>query len=387
MHTWWISFHLLLFITYTVAAPHILFTQLPIRAHVDLQTQIGKKLMDRGYNVTVVSCNEFKNLITSENLNFASLGDFPLSENEFLDLMDKVISTRDPIQKMAAAYPLYNALYPIIVRKLRTILVEQKPDLMVIDQINLGAFDVAAELQIPYVVWSLSGFGFIGLEDYSYIPNGIAGQTKKDLSFWNRFYYKFIHPLKMLYHLLHLDLQFNYKLRKELGVKPYLIPLERINGHLHIITSFFGFEYPRKVSPLIHHVGAILPKKNITLSEEDKKLQIWLDQVGADNFVVFISFGTMVSVKSEHVMKLIEGITLLKNARVLIALRKVVLDRIELPELPSNVRLENWVNQRMVLNHPKVKVFVTHCGIQSITEAIDAAVPMLTIPVRVLNCV
>jgi 2-hydroxyacylsphingosine 1-beta-galactosyltransferase len=385
MHTYWIF--ILLFIIYTIlAAPHILFTQLPIRTHVYLQAQIGKQLIDRGYNVTVVSCNEFKNLITSENLQFVSLGDFPISENDFLDLMDKVISTRDPVKKMENAYPLYHALYPLIVQKLRTILVEQKPDLMVIDQINLGAFDVASELQIPYVVWSLGGFGFIGLEDYAYIPNGIAGQTRKDLTFWNRFYYKFIHPLKMLYHLFYLDLVFNYKVRKELGVKPYLIPLEKVNGHLHIITSFFGFEYPRRVSPLTHHVGMILPKKNISISENDKKIQQWLDHVGqAGNFVVYISFGTMVSVKSEHLMKLIKGITLLKNARILLAVRKAVLDRIVLPKLPKSVRLENWVNQRMVLNHPNVKVFVTHCGIQSIAEGIDAAVPMLTIPVCVIQ--
>ncbi|CAD5228235.1 unnamed protein product [Bursaphelenchus xylophilus] len=46
----------------------------------------------------------------------------------------------------------------------------------------------------------------------------------------------------------------------------------------------------------------------------------------------------------------------------------------------SNVHTFSWVDQVSILNHPKTKAFITHCGLNSLNEAAFAGVPMLSIP-------
>ncbi|AGQ20380.1 egt [Clostera anastomosis granulovirus A] len=43
----------------------------------------------------------------------------------------------------------------------------------------------------------------------------------------------------------------------------------------------------------------------------------------------------------------------------------------------SNVFTQNWFPQRDLLNHPKVKLFLTQGGVQSVDEAVDGEVPMI----------
>lgn len=49
-------------------------------------------------------------------------------------------------------------------------------------------------------------------------------------------------------------------------------------------------------------------------------------------------------------------------------------------KLPSNVKTTTWVPQQDLLAHPKIRLFVTQGGHQSIEEAVDRGVPMIVIP-------
>ncbi|XP_031348510.1 UDP-glucuronosyltransferase 2B20-like [Photinus pyralis] len=50
------------------------------------------------------------------------------------------------------------------------------------------------------------------------------------------------------------------------------------------------------------------------------------------------------------------------------------------PDKPKNVHVSKWFPQKNVLGHPNVKLFITQGGLQSVTEAILAHVPMIIIP-------
>jgi hypothetical protein len=52
-----------------------------------------------------------------------------------------------------------------------------------------------------------------------------------------------------------------------------------------------------------------------------------------------------------------------------------------IPNKPDNVMITSWIPQRDILMHPNVKLFITHGGLLSTTEAAYAAVPVLGIPV------
>lgn len=59
------------------------------------------------------------------------------------------------------------------------------------------------------------------------------------------------------------------------------------------------------------------------------------------------------------------------------------LDPADLGPLPANVEVHRWVSHLAVLAH--AKAFVTHGGMGSVMEALDAAVPMLVVPLGPLD--
>uniref|UniRef100_A0A914HWI0 UDP-glucuronosyltransferase n=1 Tax=Globodera rostochiensis TaxID=31243 RepID=A0A914HWI0_GLORO len=46
----------------------------------------------------------------------------------------------------------------------------------------------------------------------------------------------------------------------------------------------------------------------------------------------------------------------------------------------KNVHPVTWADQKTILLHPKTRAFVSHCGLNSLTESVRAGVPILAIP-------
>jgi UDP:flavonoid glycosyltransferase YjiC (YdhE family) len=53
---------------------------------------------------------------------------------------------------------------------------------------------------------------------------------------------------------------------------------------------------------------------------------------------------------------------------------------ISIPAVENHVRIEDFVPQAQILAHPKVRVFMSHCGQNSIQEAIWTETPVLALP-------
>lgn len=48
--------------------------------------------------------------------------------------------------------------------------------------------------------------------------------------------------------------------------------------------------------------------------------------------------------------------------------------------LGANIRLVRWMPQASLLAHPKTRVFISHCGLNSVFEAASFGVPVLALP-------
>ncbi|KAI3410387.1 hypothetical protein GPALN_004488 [Globodera pallida] len=105
--------------------------------------------------------------------------------------------------------------------------------------------------------------------------------------------------------------------------------------------------------------------------------------LGTKEGVILVSFGTVVdfSLTSAHIIEaLVETIENFPNYLFIWKQPKgdlpIILKEFKL----QNVVLQNWINQKELLAHPKTMAFVSHCGMNSVMESTFYGVPMVCMP-------
>lgn len=92
--------------------------------------------------------------------------------------------------------------------------------------------------------------------------------------------------------------------------------------------------------------------------------------------LIYISMGAVINDRPDFYTKCIDALKDL-NADVVISCGNAV-DREKLGKLPENVQVYAYVDQLAVL--AKADVFITHCGMNSVSESLYMAAPMVLYP-------
>ncbi|XP_050432600.1 UDP-glucosyltransferase 2-like isoform X4 [Adelges cooleyi] len=92
--------------------------------------------------------------------------------------------------------------------------------------------------------------------------------------------------------------------------------------------------------------------------------------------VIYFTFGSVVSMSTlpENLLNAF------KEALAQVPQRVLWKYEGEMKNKPANVMTSKWFPQRDILLHPNVKLFISHGGISSVYEAVDAGVPVLGFP-------
>ncbi|XP_010522243.1 PREDICTED: UDP-glycosyltransferase 74E2 [Tarenaya hassleriana] len=107
----------------------------------------------------------------------------------------------------------------------------------------------------------------------------------------------------------------------------------------------------------------------------------WLD-TKEPNSVVYVSFGSLVVLKDEHMHELAAGLKQTGHS-FLWVVRETETDKLPrnyLQEVSEKGLVVTWSPQLQVLAHKSVGCFVTHCGWNSTLEAMSLGVPMIGMP-------
>ncbi|KAI9203849.1 uncharacterized protein BJ171DRAFT_459967 [Polychytrium aggregatum] len=111
-------------------------------------------------------------------------------------------------------------------------------------------------------------------------------------------------------------------------------------------------------------------------------LKHWLDN--ASRPVVYVSTGTVAQPSNETLLAFYEAFSATTEFQTLWSLKKVFQNNLrELlgdQEWPEHVRIESFVPQLAVLDHPAVQIFFTHGGWNSVSEGLWTGTPMLEMP-------
>ncbi|KAK7340618.1 hypothetical protein VNO77_21326 [Canavalia gladiata] len=138
-------------------------------------------------------------------------------------------------------------------------------------------------------------------------------------------------------------------------------------------------------SPKLLPIGPLMEDEHKINSPfvEDTSCIDWLDQQPPQS-VVYVSFGSMVSIKPPSQLKeLALGLNLLKRPYILVVrkdngfgLNNAYVDEFR----GSQGKIVSWAPQKKVLSHPAIACFISHCGWNSTLEGVYNGVPFLCWP-------
>lgn len=141
------------------------------------------------------------------------------------------------------------------------------------------------------------------------------------------------------------------------------------NGHASVT-------YPRPYYPHLAEIACIHCRPANTLPHE---LEHFMSSAPAG--VIYCSMGS--SVRAANMPEELRQILIRTFARLTQyhVLWKWDGNAAKISDLPSNVRLSNWLPQQDILGHRRLRAFITHGGLLSMYEAIYHAVPVIMLPV------
>jgi UDP:flavonoid glycosyltransferase YjiC (YdhE family) len=145
-----------------------------------------------------------------------------------------------------------------------------------------------------------------------------------------------------------------------------------------VVTTGFGYEYPHSASPLVHFVGPCAPPRYPPLSAE---LSAWIDAQSLP--LLYIAFGSEHTFTPTSIAPLLSAVDALLNKHCAVLWSLAQAQHALLPaELTcrQGLRVDSWLPQFAVLHHPSTAAFVSHCGANSTSEALLAAVPIVCCP-------
>lgn len=349
-----------------------MFISLPLLGHANQMIALAQEMVCRGYQVSFVIPEEAKEWIANIGADFIPWDitretTIPGSDNETKLVWQRVSQEpsnwrgeRMMLNSLIDRYvPMYKTLVPIFHK--------YKPDLLVIDRAVIPAMDVSQHINLPYIIQTRFLGNFVPTSS-KYPRFGTSYSVQMNL--WQRCL-NFFRPYWLLLHFLPTmrkleEVRSKCSNGKKLGDPFRERPI--------IVGTAFGIEIPRPLPPLVQMVGHILPK---ILEPVSPSLKKWLEEGEEGTGVVYIAFGTLATIESWQAKALVEGLTDTRF-RVLWSLPKN--QQHILPSLPSSFCIEDFVPQQAVLSHPVVRVFVSHCGMNSINEALYWEKPILALP-------
>jgi len=138
-----------------------------------------------------------------------------------------------------------------------------------------------------------------------------------------------------------------------------------VNSH-----KYMDFPLPR--TPLIVEMGNLVKKETKPLDDKVQKF------INSYESIVYFSMSTYSNDGQLPVRFIKEFTATFKRFPKVGFIWRLKEDLVD--SSPNNVLFVDWVDQRSLLGNQKVKLLITHCGMNSVLEAFHSGVPMIGIP-------
>jgi UDP-glucoronosyl and UDP-glucosyl transferase len=267
---------------------------------------------------------------------------------------------------------------------------------IVVDFFCTDVLDVGSELQIPTYIFHTSPAVSVSIILYYPVFHSSITTSLNDMG---EVPLHFPGALPMFAS----DLPESMRDRNSRAYNGFLYHFKRIrNANGILINTFEWFErkavnaikdgicVPDGLTPPIYCIGPVAREGNCKLGDERHDCLTWLDKQ-PKNSVMFLCFGSLGTFPLQQLKEIAIGLensrqkfvwvvrnptNMFEEPNLDILLPKGFLDRTKV----RGMVVKSWVSQVEVLQHEAVGGFVTHCGWNSILEAVKAGVPMICWP-------
>uniref|UniRef100_A0A182QUR6 UDP-glycosyltransferases domain-containing protein n=1 Tax=Anopheles farauti TaxID=69004 RepID=A0A182QUR6_9DIPT len=348
------------------------------KSHVLGVQALLKELAHRGHEVTMVSAFPLKKPpknyrdvnVPIEDAFSSIMSDFMQGESRnMLKLFPKILNAAQVSSNVTINTPEFLRLAR-----------EEKFDLAIVGFFMNGfTIGVGQLLRCPTVLYfSAAASGFTNVvgnpSEVAAVPHMMLGQ-RNPMTFLDRVTNTLINGVEkmVLQYIRYTELPY-YESNFPTG-KGFLSYDEAMrNVSLVLINTHFSQTTPRPYLPNMVEVGGI--QINVKPEPLPDDLQQFLDGAGSDG-AIYISFGSNLRSSNLRQDKLEAILSMIRGLKQHVIWKW---DQDEMPNQPSNVFIGKWLPQDSILGHPNLKLFITHGGLGSTTEAMYHGVPIVGIP-------
>ncbi|CAB5321877.1 unnamed protein product [Rhizophagus irregularis] len=357
------------------------------RSHVKPILDVVAILIERGYNVTLLTAGRYEPSSEYPGLNQITLGLSEVNGNNMKNFKNNVeFDYKGLPQILEPSTNDYKKTY----EKYKKTAKEYNVDLFICDVLaNEACIDAANNLKKPVVGWT-SFLQFMDPVPYKDDPVYGCNTSLENESFFERFRCALIQPLQVASKLGPFAHQLN-DIRKQMNIEPSgKIP----KVSLSLVDTFFGFELPQPLAPNVQEVGPVLPEEYPPITPELSNF------MNAHERVLYIAFGTRFFTCTENNNKILQSLVEAVNKKIVDGvvwpLGQTSRDnfyptlnltdgtQVQTLSILNNkhphIHITNFAPQFAVLNHTNTKLFFSHGGAGSAHESLYTGTPMLVLP-------
>lgn len=316
---------------------HIMFFCIPAHGHTNPMLPVAAELVRRGNKVRFYSFNELEEKIKKTGADFVSCDPFlPEVTEKEMERIKKVSTTEMTLVDLRTTV----RMDPFLQKEVE----EFKPDVIYTDSVAFWGKLTAWKYKIT-MVCSTSTFAF-NQSSSKYMKMNIREMA--DMIFGMS---KIAKELKkMESYGYHVDNALSL-VQNDNDTDTVVYTSQRFQPYAETFSDHYAFVGPSVFSE----------------TEPDKS---------GDRPLVYISMGTVINDRPDFYAKCIQA---LKNKDVDVVISYGTnMDPEKLGALPENIKAYPYVDQLAILS--KASVFITHCGMNSVSESLYMAAPMVLYP-------
>ncbi|MEE0967630.1 MAG: macrolide family glycosyltransferase [Bacilli bacterium] len=316
----------------------IAFFNIPAHGHTNPTREVVKELVRLGHEVRYYSFDVMKEKIESTGATFISCDEYDLMQKLSLEEVDRV--TKDLEFSIKILVDTTLSIDEALVKEMK----EWHPDCIVSDSMALWGKLIALKLEVPFIS-STTTFAF----------NQYSSKIMKQNLF---------EIIKTLIQMKKADKHVKRLQEKGYPINNVLDIIQNDNDTYTIVYTSKEFQpYSETFSEKYYFVGPSICKNNTEIKRKNNK-------------AVYISLGTVNNQLKSFYYHCIEAF---KDSDIQVIMS--VGDTIDISEFQSyseNIKIYNYVDQIEILQN--VDLFITHCGMNSVSEALYYQVPLILFP-------